>query len=218
MRRSRLTSTRLLRLQALPMRRVSDPPWWGCTACCARGCRTQTQLCARQTCWVLWMRGEAAMLSCSSRDTARLSCSGDQAGDPATDPSHTSGVLRSCVVGRLRSPAPQTASGFHRWWLGVEMGGVGEAEPRQHLGPRPTFHRGVRPWEGRCAGKGLSAAARQRGSSWPRQGWPWGSSWLPGCWHCSCASFQWIEPRHRLQVTACHPRTTRGRRRPWVRR
>ena len=64
----------------------------------------------------------------------------------------------------------------------------------------------------------MIAAARWRGSSWPRRGCPCGSPWLPGSWRCSCASFEWIEPRHRLQVTSCHPRITRGRRRPWVRR
>ena len=64
----------------------------------------------------------------------------------------------------------------------------------------------------------MIAAARWRGSSWPRRGCPCGSPWLPGSWRCSCASFEWIEPRHRLQVTSCLPRTTRGRRRPWVRR
>src|SRR6266478_3851411 len=38
------------------------------------------------------------------------------------------------------------------------------------------------------------------------------------CWRCSCSSLKWIEPRHRLQVTSCHPRTTRERRRLRVRR
>jgi hypothetical protein len=38
------------------------------------------------------------------------------------------------------------------------------------------------------------------------------------CWRCSCSSLKWIEPRHRLQVTSCHPRTTRETRRLWVRR
>jgi len=49
--------------------------------------------------------------------------------------------------------------------------------------------------------------------------------WLPrwnyveyACWRCSCSSLKWIEPRHRLQVTSCHPRTTRERRRLRVRR
>jgi hypothetical protein len=64
----------------------------------------------------------------------------------------------------------------------------------------------------------MIAAARWRGSSWLREAWPWGSPGLPGCWRCSCANFAWIEPRHRLQVTSGHPRTTRGRRRPWGRR
>ena len=27
--------------------------------------------------------------------------------------------------------------------------------------------------------------------------WAYGSPWLPGCWRCSCSSFEWIEPRHR---------------------
>jgi hypothetical protein len=85
-------------------------------------------------------------------------------------------------------------------------------------GPRPPSHRCVRPWEGRRAGKGMIAVARWRGSSWPRRGCPCDAPGLPGCWRCSCSNFQWIEPRHRLQVTSCHPRTTRGRRRPWLRR
>ncbi len=38
------------------------------------------------------------------------------------------------------------------------------------------------------------------------------------CWRCSCSSLKWIEPRHRLQVTSCHPHTTRERRRLRVRR
>src|SRR5436190_1116964 len=62
----------------------------------------------------------------------------------------------------------------------------------------------------------MIAAARWRGSSWLRRGCPCGSPWLPGSWRCSCARSEWNEPRHRLQVTSCHPRTTRGRRRPWV--
>ena len=85
-------------------------------------------------------------------------------------------------------------------------------------GPRPPSQRCARPWEDRRAGKGRIAAARRCGSSWPWRECPCGSPGLPGCWRCSCSSFQWIEPRHRLQVTSCHPRTTRGRRRPWVRR
>ncbi len=64
-------------------------------------------------------------------------------------------------------------------------------------GPRPPSQRCARPWEDLRAGKGRIAAARRRGSSWPWRECPCGSPGLPGCWRCSCSSFQWIEPRHR---------------------
>jgi hypothetical protein len=92
------------------------------------------------------------------------------------------------------------------------------APARRGRGLWPPTHHGGRPKEDRPAGKSLSAATRVCGSSGPGRGWLCGSPGLPGGWRCSWSSLPWIEPRHRRQVTSCHPRTTRGRCRLEVRR